>query len=174
MRRSIPGLLLALAVLTRHPAAASDPAPATDPNAVKTQQTLAAMRDVGASIFAWITYNIPDEPPPGVTPQRIGKVPMVDWSQCPPISHSELTKLIVPDHILEVPAHDGWGNPFEFCLNRANLFVGTYLVGVRSSGSDGRFDDKPFPPGSFDPRHYDHDIVWLDAFFVAWPEESKP
>lgn len=172
MKRAVLGVLLTLIVLSEPPAAAANSAQSPDSDASKTERTIVAMRDVGASVFAWLTDN-PAEPPPGVTPQRIGKVESVDWSQCPPISHSELTELLVPSHIPEVPRLDGWGNPFEFCLNRANLFVGTYLVGIRSSGRDGKFEDKPFRPGSFDIRDYDHDIVWLDAFFVAWPEGSE-
>jgi hypothetical protein len=131
------------------------------------------MRDVGASVFAWLTDNTPDEPPPGVVPQRIAKVETVEWSRCPRISHSDVARLLVPHYIREVPIVDGWGHPFEFCLNQANLFTGTYLVGIRCSGRDGQFDETPFRPGSFDSRDYDHDIVWLDAFFVAWPRERS-
>jgi hypothetical protein len=173
VKRTVLGMLLALVSLSQPLARAAGSKESPDPDVANTERTIVAMRDVGASIFAWLTDNY-TEPPPGVTPQRIAKVESVDWTQCPRISHSQLTVLLVPQYIHEVPSLDGWGHPLEFCLNRANLFTGTYLVGVRSSGRDGQFEDTPFPPGAFDPRDYDRDVVWLDAFFVAWPQGSEP
>lgn len=173
MTRAVAAILFALVGLAQVGVAATAAGRDPDTEEQKTERTILAMRDIGASVFAWLTDNYSD-PPPGVTPQRIGKVETVEWSRCPRISRSELRDLLVPYYIPEVPTTDGWGNPFEFCFDRANLFTGTYLVGIRSSGRDGRFDDHPFRPGSFDPRDYDHDIVWLDAFFVAWPQGSEP
>jgi hypothetical protein len=171
--------VLGLAAMTMPaiPAVAAQPvttAPSTPPTALeslKLQQTVRAVRETGVAGFAWLTDEIGDNPDlkPGRSIAAFDDA-VIDWSKCPTISHSDLAKLLVPNHILEIPSVDGWGNPLEFCLSREDLLRHSYVLGVRSSGRDGKFENKPFKRGTFDPSDLDHDIVWLDGYSVAWPK----
>ena len=95
-----------------------------------------------------------------------------DWSQCPPISHAEATELLVPRYIAAVPATDGWGNPLELCVRRPVPADGNYLVGVRSPGGDGKFEGTTYAVGAFDPSAFDRDVVWIDGYFMTWPQKK--
>jgi hypothetical protein len=75
---------------------------------------------------------------------------------------------LVPEYINEVPRHDGWGHELELCLEREVLAT-THGAGIRSPGRDGRFEGDGYTAGPFPPAEPDHDVVWMDGFFVAWP-----
>lgn len=94
----------------------------------------------------------------------------IDWSRCPAISYDELAALLVPAYTKELHRRDGWGHPFEFCVNRDHLGASRYVVGVRSPGRDGRWEGDGYPIGRFEPEDVDRDLVWLDGFFITWPE----
>jgi hypothetical protein len=166
--------VLSLAVLSPASFAAA-PGPQPSDDAARLQRTLKAVRDVGVAGFSWLTDKIGDDPnlEEGRSIVTVEGATL-DWSQCPLISHSDLVKILVPNFIYEVPSVDGWGNPLEFCLNRKNLLTHSYVLGVRSSGRDGKFESGSFKKGSFDPTDFDRDVVWLDGEFVAWPKGVVP
>jgi hypothetical protein len=35
--------------------------------------------------------------------------------------------------------------------------------------ADGRFDGDEYTVGAFDRADANHDMVWLDGYFIAWP-----
>ena len=142
--------------------ASSAAAPAADPSAA----TVAALRSVGAGMFNWLTHQ------DGV-PMTAMEPDAYDWSGCAPISHEDARALLVPEFVAELPRTDGWGHPLELCLWRPGHPRG-HLMGVRSPGRDGEFEGKEYTAAAFPPAEADHDLVWMDGYFVTWPEAAAP
>ena len=91
-----------------------------------------------------------------------------DLGLFPAITHQELTALLVPGYINSVPEIDGWGSPFEFYVDLADL-VGTETLAIRSAGRDETVSGNLYSPGSFPVGDDDEDLVWADAVFVRFP-----
>ena len=125
--------------------------------------TISQIRNVGTSMYHKI-WN------PSFAARRTdGKIePQTNlrWLDCPAISRAELQELIGPN--FEVPEQDAWGGTLEFCLDQ-DFDQAHGLIGVRSPGSDGRFDHDAYEVGGFDPSQTANDIVWMDGYFVRWP-----
>jgi hypothetical protein len=158
--------LLAAALLMAAPLPAAAAAGPDDAAGMAAQkQTVEAMRAVGKALFAWVA----DQPLEGTAPEA--EAAAIDWSSCPAISHDEAERLLVPRYAAALPRLDGWGRPLELCLRREPpLQRQTLLIGVRSAGSDGVFEGTSYAPGAFDDGAFDRDLVWLDGYFVVWPE----
>lgn len=139
-----------------------------DANASK--RTLADIRNTGTALFSWLVDHIDDGDVGGEGEKEPA---IVDWSACPSISHQELQALLVPEYIKEVPKTDGWDNELEFCLRKDDLGANHYVVGVRSPGRDGVFEGVEYKSGPFTPGDLDRDIVWIDGFFMTWPEAQN-
>jgi hypothetical protein len=41
---------------------------------------------------------------------------------------------------------------------------------IRSSGADGIFSGNRYELGGFQPVDADQDLVWMDGFFIRWPQ----
>jgi len=46
-------------------------------------------------------------------------------------------------------------------------------MAIRSAGSDKTFSSDIYKVGGFAPVDSSQDIVWMDGFFVRWPEKGK-
>ena len=90
-----------------------------------------------------------------------------DWKDCPTIAYADLVARLGPG--VEIPRRDAWGGRLEFCLD-TDLGRSPGLIGVRSPGSDGRFDGDTYSVGPFLPSNPGEDIVWIDGYFVRWPQ----
>ena len=79
----------------------------------------------------------------------------------------------MPEYIAVVPKTDGWGHPLEYCLRTDGALGAQYQLGVRGAGRDGRFEGDAYSTGPFPPTDVDRDVVWIDGFFVTWPERQQ-
>jgi len=161
---------------------AASSAPPTDGAA--SASTVSAMRDTGTAMLSWLTDQVEDGMPQimmrGATQQANGTTVLnaptakdsLDWSSCTATSYAEVARELAPFYIREVVAYDGWGHPLEFCLSKVRANDPQFVLGIRSPGRDGKFDGTTYERGSFDAERYDRDIVWLDGFFLAWPERK--
>jgi hypothetical protein len=160
-------VLLALALL---PAAFSQ---GDDPDHMKQKQTVTDVRNVGSAIYFW--YK--DEMAPKRSAEAHKKAEAeseassVDITAVPAISREELEKILVPKYIAAIPRTDGWGHPYEFYLNLKDLNA-VRVMGVRSTGRDGQFAGNVYEVGAFPPPEYDQDIVWVDGYFMRWPQKK--
>ena len=181
-RRRLPALLALAACLTVVAltdvgglgvrASASPPAPdapATAQDAEHSKATVDRLRSVGVALFKWYGDHRTGEAAanPDPAPDRF------DWSRCPEISAAKLTALLVPQYIAELPKTDGWDHALEFCL-RVGGGAANYAIGVRSPGRDGRFEGDVYATGPIPLDAVDRDLVWIDGYFVAWPQRSAP
>ena len=67
------------------------------------------------------------------------------------------------------PAHDPWGNPYEFTYGGSPL--ADQVIQIRCFGRDGKEGPTkaPYPMGPFVATAYDEDIVWADGFYIRYP-----
>ena len=159
-----PALVLALggpAWAAQEPDAAPAAAvPAEDPSVT----TVAALRNVGAAMWNWLTNQ------DGV-PMSAMEPDVYDWSDCAAITHEEARSLLVPEFVAEIPLTDGWGHPLELCLWRPGHGRG-HVMGVRSPGRDGKFQGTEYVALAFPLSEVDSDLVWMDGYFVTWPQAT--
>lgn len=184
-------LLLAtvLSVSLTLPSSAQTPAPLpSEENAKAQARTVQDMRNVGTALFAWLTDQTDDSDPAAAAPEADKPCApseqdkeagaeketreSVEIDRLPVISYQELAQLLVPQYLEAVPEKDGWGHPFEFRLDRKHLLNKTVMA-IRSAGSDGTFSGDRYKLGGFSPAETDQDLVWMDGFFIRWPERKE-
>ena len=136
----------------------------------RLRNTVTRVRQAGVAIYTWHTSSHPSWEQDSETARRESGLRQLDWSRCAPISHQELSTLLVPETVAELPRNDGWGHALEYCLDRSDSPRLVLTMGVRSPGADGRFAEEPYEPGPFPATAADHDVVWSDGFFITWPE----
>jgi len=184
LRRAMAGAVvfaaLAAVTLTDAPAAAGPAAPAEgaalDPaDATRAGETLDRVRETGVAMYHWLQDRAVAQEGAGDDDAGDDASDRAEWGRCPKIAHAELAALLVPDYIPELPATDLWGHPLEFCLERSPTPPGEHLkyqAGVRSPGRDGAFEGTSYAAGAFPLDEPDHDVVWIDGFFVTWPSKE--
>ena len=163
--------MLALLVLP----AAAGAQPSDDPNLMKQKQTIVDLRNVGTAMYTWYTDEVVPKRSEEATKKakesdREG-VEAVDFGTVPLISREELEKILVPKYIASIPHQDGWGHPYEFRLNTQDPNA-VRVMGVRSAGRDGQFAGNVYEVGAFSPPEYDQDVVWVDGYFMRWPQRK--
>jgi hypothetical protein len=146
--------------------AASAPVAAAEQDLAGQRQTIHAIRNVGTAMYAWLV----DQPP--VDRPKAEASDTIEWARCPAITHEEARALLVPTYMAELPANDGWGHPLELCIRRDGT-AETPVIGIRSAGRDGEFDGDTYGTGAFEPEDQDRDVVWLDGYFVRWPQRKE-
>jgi len=125
----------------------------------KLKRTVADIRIAGAALTAWRFTAGPASP---VAP-RESAPSHVDVGTLRRVQVDELTSLLVPAFIQQVPEVDGWKHQYEY-------YFGGDLVLIRSPGCTGSFRDTVYEAGPFLPTDYDQDIVWANGSFVRWPQ----
>jgi hypothetical protein len=135
-------------------------------NPMKQKQTVSDMRNLGTALFSWLT----DQVGAAAAGQKMNDVDVEhDYV---PTSLAELEELLVPQYAPGIPEEDGWGHDYDFYLNARNPLA-RQVMAIRSPGRDGTFSSGPYRVEGFTPEDYDEDIVWVDGFFVRWPERGK-
>ena len=89
-----------------------------------------------------------------------------------PVTYSQLTMLLAPTYMRNIPAIDGWGHPMDFAMDQP--FGGAKAsaeYGVRSPGRDGQYSGNTYTPGP--TTNFDCDIVYSGGAFVVWPEGTQ-
>lgn len=133
------------------------------------RRTVADIRNVGTAMFSWLTDQI-GAAPAGQSQgdQQDKRVALGEYVR---ISHAELVKLLVPQYLQSVPEKDGWGHPYEYSLNTANVMA-RQVMSIRSPGRDGKYGASEYAMGAFDPDRFDEDVVWADGYFFRWPQKQ--
>jgi len=142
---------------------------ATDGAAQK--RTISEIRNTGTALFSWLTDQVGAAAAGQSQMER--ESPPVDLRQYDLISHEELVKILVPTYIQTIPETDGWGHPYEYYLAVENPLA-PQVMAIRSPGRDGKFSALDYAVGAFEPNDLDEDIVWVDGFFVRWPQTNQP
>jgi hypothetical protein len=161
------GLVLVLGVSCRDVASFMQSyADSLNPEKNAQKRTVADIRNTGTAMFSWLTDQV------GAAAAGQSQVSdTVDVGDYAAISHADLTTILVPMYMQEVPELDGWKSPYEYYLNVGNPLA-EKVMSIRSSGKDSSFSDNAYTVTSFDPESFDEDIVWADGFFVRWPQKK--
>jgi len=130
----------------------------------KQKRTVAECRLAGSAMMAWIT----DQSSAAAAGQGIGNV--IKVADYPAISYSEVVSILVPTYIETMPDRDGWKTFYDFHLNTTDPHSDFPLL-IRSAGRDGQFEGDQYTIGAFEVTDYDRDIVWINGFFVRWPQK---
>jgi hypothetical protein len=167
-------LAFALLVMGLPAVGRTDSAPLNPADETAMKKTIVDIRNVGTAMFAW--YK--DE----VAPKRNGEThkkaveaasqTAADIGAIPEISREELAKVLVPKYIAAIPEKDGWEHPYDFHLETKNPDA-LFVMGLRSAGRDGKFSGNVYEVEGFSPGDSDHDISWVDGYFVTWPQNGK-
>jgi general secretion pathway protein G len=128
----------------------------------KQKRSMADARIVGTAMMSWIT----DRSQAMAAGAALTDVDMADY---PTITVDDLTAQLVPQYLQNVPVHDAWKNEFDFRLDIDG--DDETIMAVRSRGADNVFDADVYTPSAFDPTDYAQDIVWVDGFYVRWPQK---
>lgn len=132
----------------------------------KQKRTEADIRFVGTAMFSWLTDQV------GAAAAGQSNQLPVDVNTTPLISNHDLTTTLVPQYAQSLPTLDGWKNPYEYRMNRANPLGKNGILAIRSPGRDGKYEGNVYTVSGFDPTDYDQDIVWEDGYFVRWPQRQ--
>lgn len=190
IRRLVPLALVAVLAASLAPSAsAQKPAPQPAESAKAQSQTVNDIRNVGTALFSWLTDQVNDDSKPTAADPKADKAcvswkhekeagvevdicQVVEIDRLPVISYQELVQLLVPQYITAIPEKDGWGHPFEFHLDRKHV-LNKSVMAIRSAGADGTFSGNRYKTGSFRPAEAGEDLVWMDGFFIRWPERQE-
>jgi hypothetical protein len=163
-------------------ASAQEPRPPQSVESAQAQdKTVREMRNVGTALFNWLIDQVDNDTNGAANPEldsacasrrdEIGACEVVQIDKLPIISHRELVQILVPRYITVIHEKDGWGNPYEFHLDRKYI-LNKSVMAIRSSGNDGVFSGNRYDLGVFSPGDANQDLVWMDGFFVRWPERK--
>jgi len=131
----------------------------------KQKRTLAECRLAGSAMMAWIT----DQASAAAAGQSVANtVKVADYTRIP---FADLVATLVPTYIETLPDRDGWKTPYEFYLDTVNPAHTDFPLLLRSAGRDGKYEGDVYTVGAFDVTDYDQDIVWINGFFVRWPQK---
>lgn len=129
----------------------------------KQKRTMGDIKIVGTALMSWLTDQSGAAAAAGAAE--------IDLSSIPVIARDDVVDLLVPQYVQEVPRLDAWLNPIEYRLDRSRL-NGQQVFSVRSLGRDGIASGTTYSTGAFNPTDYDQDLVWVDGWFVRFPQKT--
>jgi len=130
----------------------------------KQKRTMADCRLLGGSMMAWLTDQ--------VGAAAAGATSQVNLASYASISADQLASALVPTYIPEIADYDGWKRPYDLYLDTVPPHDRN-VMGIRSAGRGGSVDTNSYTAGAFEPTDYEQDIVWVDGFFVRWPQRMS-
>jgi prepilin-type N-terminal cleavage/methylation domain-containing protein len=126
----------------------------------KQKRTMADMKLLGTSWFAWLTDRY------GAAAAGQSRLNL-EWGAFTTKTYDELVNDLVPQYTATIPRLDGWKKDFEFGIS--DDLESPIPVGIRSAGSDSTFAGDTYEIGPFVATDYMQDIVWAGGFFIRWP-----
>jgi type II secretion system protein G len=131
----------------------------------KQKRTVADIRNTGTAMFSWLTDQV------GAAAAGQGTVALGSYVS---ITQADLSTLLVPVYMQDVPKVDGWKGDYDFYLKTGSRVLEQQVMLIRSKGRGGMADStSSYTVTSFDPTDYAQDIVWADGFFVRWPQKTN-
>ena len=87
------------------------------------------------------------------------------------LTYADLTTLLAPTYMRNIPSTDGWGNAMQFAVDQAIGSRAAAEYAIRSPGRDGVFMGNTYTAGP--TTSFDCDIVYSGGSFVVWPEGTQ-
>jgi len=130
----------------------------------KQKRSMGQIKIVGTAMMAWLTDQAGAAAAAGAA-----STAKVDLTVIDPITQENLSKVLVPTYIQEIPKEDAWHEPLDFRLSVEDPY-GTNVLATRSLGRDRLAEGDEYTVGAFEATDYDRDLVWVDGGFVRWPQ----
>ena len=127
----------------------------------KQKRTVADIRNAGTAEMSWLTDQI--------AAAAAGATNTVGVAEYTAMSSANLSNLLVPQYLQELPQKDGWKTDLDYYVT--TNFSQKKIMLTRSYGQKGVADGGTYTAGAFEPTDYEQDIVWADGFFVRWPQK---
>ena len=131
----------------------------------KQKRTMADCRLLGGAMMGWLT----DQVGAAAAGAQSTSIDLATYSS---ISPANLSSKLMPTYIQAIPAYDGWKRPYDLYLDTVPP-IDEHVMGIRSAGEGGVVEGDVYTSGSFEPTDYQRDIVWVDGFFVRWPQRMS-
>jgi type II secretion system protein G len=128
----------------------------------KQKKTMADCRLLGGAMMGWLTDHV------GAAAAGAQST-VVDLGDYVTVTPAVLATELVPTYIQDIPTLDGWKRPYDLYLDTVPP-IERQVMGIRSAGRGGIPAGDTYEAGAFEPTEYDEDIVWVDGFFVRWPQ----
>lgn len=132
------------------------------------ERTVAQIEEVGTAMFRWLSHQLFFAADGKGRLARAQEVISAHFPDYPQISHQDLSNILVPQYMSEVPEVDGWNHSYDYRLDSANPLA-AQVMAIRSPGRDGGFSGDSYLATEFDFDNFDEDIVWADGRAVQWP-----
>jgi type II secretion system protein G len=132
----------------------------------KQKRTMADMRIVGGAMFSWLTDQV------GAAAAGAASTTINLSSYGGMKTPTDLTTVLVPQYLQDVPIKDGWKSRYQYYLNTANPHSQNVMA-IRSTGRDSTAETNDYTVTGFTPTDYDRDVVWADGFMVRWPDSNR-
>lgn len=136
-------------------------------DAAMQKETLSRIRNLGNAMMSWLTDQ--------VGAASAGQSVAVRDYGLEPTSAGELQEWLHPSdtffYMKDIPMEDGWGHPLEVYVSSELLAASVFMI--RSPGRDGVFEAEEYEVHGFPREDYDSDIVWVDGYFIRWPESDE-
>ena len=87
------------------------------------------------------------------------------------LTYADITTLLSPTYMRNIPSADGWGHPLQFASDQAIGGRPAAEYAIRSPGRDGVFSGNTYTAGP--TNAFDCDIVYSGGSFVVWPEGTQ-
>lgn len=129
----------------------------------KQKRTVADARNTGTAMMSWLTDQV------GAAAAG-ASYNLASINGGSTIGYSDISTVLSPQYMQMVPEKDGWKNEFTYYLDTANPLA-KHVMGIASGGRDKTLDQAQGVPLAFDPTDYDQDIIWMDGYFVRWPQK---
>jgi hypothetical protein len=133
--------------------------PLTDPEAQR--RTTHVLRNLGTALGAWL-----GEQGGGWDASTYEIVSLYSLQRIPRSEVLDRASRFWPT----ITTADGWGHEVEVHLYVPDAILQPARILVRSPGRDGQFDGDNYVARPFSPDDFDHDTVWLNGKFLAWPD----
>ena len=130
----------------------------------KQKRTVADIRITGTAMMAWLSDEV------GAAAAGQAATDTIDMTLYKTITRANLSALLVPSYIEVVPNLDGWKTPYEYFLDTSTP-LSRQVMAIGSGGLDKSSISGTYTAGSFDPTDYEQDILWVDGYFVRWPQK---
>lgn len=140
----------------------------------KQKRTMADEKSAGTAMMSWLTNEV------GAAAAGFS-VNLDSWNAEGARTYADVSGVITPTYVQQLPPKDGWKHPFAYSLNTDNA-LSDRVMGVFSGGRNSTVADTgawpggatvPTESGPYDPQNYDNDILWADGYFVIWPEKTE-
>lgn len=90
-----------------------------------------------------------------------GQATSFSWPDTVVLDWDDMSAMLRPTYMRDVPQQDAWGRTLEFRADNANYFL-------RSPGKDGAFDGSTYT--TLQTKYFECDIVYGNGVFLVYPD----